>query len=81
MISAPTEESRRHACGGVCRLKKEKEVPNGGITGWFGALFECRVSVRVSLNGLTEFELAWCWYLLKGRPGCRPSFVRQETME
>ena len=35
-----------------------EEVPNGGITGWFGALFESPVSVRVALDGLAQFSSA-----------------------
>ena len=51
---------------GEDRRAPEQEVPNGGIAGWFGALFSRPVIVRVALDGLTEFELCWGWSLGKG---------------
>ena len=39
---------------GEDRRTPEEEVPNGGIAGWFGALFARPVSVRVALDGLAD---------------------------
>ena len=61
---------------GEDRRAPELEVPNGGIAGWFGALFSRPVIVRVALDGLTEFELSWGLSLGKG---CRGELEDDES--
>ena len=61
--------NRREKIVGEDRRAPEQEVPNGGIAGWFGALFSRPVSVRVALDGLTKFELGCGWSLGKGGRG------------
>ena len=51
---------------GEGRRAPKQEVMNGGIAGWFGALFSRPVSVRVALDGLTEFEFGCGWSFGKG---------------
>ena len=51
------------------RRAPEEEVPNGDITGLFGASFARPVSARVALDELAEFELGWGWYRGKGGRG------------
>ena len=59
---------REKIVGEGCRAPKQ-DVSNGGIAGWFSALFSRPVSVRVALDGLTEFELGCSWSLGKGGRG------------
>ena len=51
---------------GESRRAREEEVPNVGMTGWFGALFSRPVSVQVAIDGLTDFDLGCGWSLGKG---------------
>jgi len=44
----------------------EEDIPNGCITGRFGALLSCPVRVGVLLNGVPKFELRRGWYLGEG---------------
>ena len=59
---------------GEDRRAPEDEVPNGGMTGWFGALFSRPVSVRIALDGLAEFELGWG---LRGRGAVRALYAKK----
>ena len=38
------------------RGTSEKEIPDGGVTDGFGALFSCPIGVRESLHRLEELD-------------------------
>ena len=58
---------------GEHRGAPEKKITNVGVAGWFVTLFARPISVRVTLDRFTKFELRRGWYLGKRRP----RFVRQ----